>query len=604
MICDIIDLTNIRAVKGVIHIENTFTYQKQLPSLPIPALEDTRFKLLEWIEPHVSDAQLIETERAIEEFFQENGEAEKLQQKLCEWDESREGSWLKPFWDDLYLSYRRPLPTGVNFNILLENQYQDRYTTSELAGKICSLTAELYHQIIDEKVPPAKMKGKPLDMSQYKKFFRSSRIPKQEKDIFHIAPFDKKNNHVALLYNHNVYKVDVTDSTGAIYQSRDIAAAIENAVSQADKQGENVGIFTAAEREKAAALYDQLLDTEANADILKMIEDALIVISIDEESETSEEAIQNLMLGCGNKYYDKTIQAVITKNGEIGYSIEHSSVDGTTIFTVISHVNEGLRNQEEELGYTVENPTVEKQEWQLSKEINSLLAGMRQDHAQMRQDFHIKSKTFDAFGSEEIKQMNLSPNAFFHLALQVAQYRTFGELHSVYEPVLTRFFYEGRTECARSTSREKLNFVYELEAGGDNETLYSLMQEASDAHSLRILACQKGLGVERHMYGLEQIYYMYGQSLGIERLPAIFSDKGYLAMRHDFISTSGMAYDNVKYRIFGPIVKDGFGLAYILLNDSISINVSCKTAESGKAKVFIDHLFKALIELRQITKSV
>ena len=35
----------------------------------------------------------------------------------------------------------------------------------------------------------------------------------------------------------------------------------------------------------------------------------------------------------------------------------------------------------------------------------------------------------------------------------------------------------------------------------------------------------------------------------------------------------------LKYRIFGPVVEGGFGLAYILLDKSISINVSCHTSE-------------------------
>ncbi|HLR52985.1 MAG TPA: choline/carnitine O-acyltransferase, partial [Candidatus Avamphibacillus sp.] len=174
----------------------------------------------------------------------------------------------------------------------------------------------------------------------------------------------------------------------------------------------------------------------------------------------------------------------------------------------------------------------------------------------------------------------------------------------VYEPVLTRFFYEGRTECARATSREKLNLVSALESGvQSNETLYTLMQEASDAHSLRILECQKGLGVERHMYGLEQIYKLFGAGLGIKEEPEIFKDKGYLTMRHDFISTSGMAYDNVKYRIFGPVVEGGYGLAYILLDKSISINISCRDSEKESARQLTDHLMDALHELRSIATS-
>lgn len=484
-------------------------------------------------------------------------------------------------------------------------EYKYRYTTSELAGKICYFVAELYHAIIDEKIAPAKMRGTPLDMGQYRKFFRSVRIPKLGKDELHVAPFDKKNNHIVLLYKSNVYKVDVTNNEGAIYSSKAIADVIEKTFQKEQYEGVRAGMFTTAERDQAAAVYEQLSVSKINADILETIADSLIVISIDEESESSEEAIKNLMLSGENKYFDKTIQVVITKSGELGYSIEHSAVDGTTIFTVISYVNEGLRRPDNETVYTREKPAIEKKEWHISQEIATSLATFQDNFAQIKKDFHIKSRTFEAFGSDEIKGMNFSPNAFFHMALQIAQFRTFGKFGSVYEPVLTRFFYEGRTECARATSREKLNLVSALTSGDQsNEKLYNLMQEASDAHSLRILACQKGLGVERHMYGLEQIYKLYGADLGMTETPEIFKDKGYLTMRHDFISTSGMAYDNVKYRIFGPVVEGGYGLAYILLDKSISINISCRSSEKESARRLTNHLVDALHELRSIAISV
>lgn len=592
-------------MKGLIIIKKTFAYENELPVLPVPPLTSTKEKLLEWVEPLLTDTQFQETTEVVNQFFKEDGEAEMLQEKLHEWDDKLEGSWLKPLWDDLYLKFRGPLPTGMHFNILLDNKkHENQYTQSELVGKISYLVTEMYHTIIDGKVVPVTLNGIPLDMSQYKKFFRSVRIPRLERDEFRVAEFDKSNNHVVLLYENNVYKVNVTNSEGAIYQSKEIAAAIDTIFRAETNEGANVGIFTTAARDEAAKVYDQLIVSKVNADILQTIADSLIVISMDEESNNSEDTIENLMLSGTNKYYDKTIQVVITKKGELGYSIEHSAVDGTTIFAVISHVNDGLASEESEIVYTTEKTSGEKQEWEISKEVQASLAKFQTDNEQTKSALHVKSRTFEGFGSDEIKKMNISPDAFFHMALQVAQYRTFGTLRSVYEPVSVRVFHEGRTECARATSMEKLNLVHALENGeADNETLYSLMQKAGAAHSNRIIECRKGFGVERHMYGLEQMYYLHGAQSGMKELPEIFKDKGYLTMRHDFISTSGMAYDNVKYRIFGPVVEGGFGLAYILLDQSISINLSCNITEQENAGKLSNHLVEALVELRQIANS-
>ena len=593
-------------MKGLIIIKKTFAYENELPSLPIPSLASTREKLLEWVEPLLNDGQLEETTKAVNHFFKVDGDAERLQQKLYELDSEIEGSWLKPLWDDMYLSFREPLPTGMHFNILLDNKkHENRYTRAQLAGKVSRLVTELYHQIIDGEVAPVIQNGVPQDMSQYKKFFKSIRIPRVERDEFRLAAFEKRNNHVIILYKRNVYKVNVTNSEGEIYHSSEIAHAIERSFQEEQSEGENVGIFTTAKRDEAAKMYDQLIVSKVNADNLQTIADSLLVISMDEESTNSEEAIENLMLNGTNKYFDKTIQVILTKKGELGYSIEHSSVDGTTIFAVISYVNEGLESEEPEILYTTESTQMEKQQWELSADIEKSLMRFEKDNARVKKEFSIKTTTFNSFGSDEIKNMNVSPDAFFHIALQIAQYRTFGTFRSVYEPVSVRAFYEGRTECARATSMEKLNLVRALENGEEShEVLYDLMQKASAAHTDRIVRCRKGFGVERHMYGLEQMYKLHGGDIGMTDRPALFSDTGYMTMRHDFISTSGMAYDNVKYRIFGPVVEGGFGLAYILLDQTISINISSTVDEADHAQELTNHLMDAFLELRQIANHI
>ncbi|KXH78566.1 choline/carnitine O-acyltransferase [Sporosarcina sp. HYO08] len=583
-------------------MKKTFTYQNELPTLPIPPLEMTKSKLLEWIEPLVSVDQYKQTTKVIERFFVENGEAEKLQEKLLEWQENRSGSWLKPFWDDLYLKHRDSLPSSMNFNVLLTNNHKERYALSEMIGQVCYLSAQYYHMIIDEEIEPAIVRGMPLDMSQYKKFFRSVRIPRPERDEIFVAEYEKKNNHVILLYQNNVYKIDVTNEEGDLYPGEAIAKVIEEMFRNEREEGVNVGIFTTAKRDQAAKAYDKLKLSKVNAKTLQTIADALVVISIDEKSENAEEAIQNLMLHEDNKYFDKTIQIIITKAGKLGFNIEHSAVDGTSIYSVIRHISKGLKKDPSpQLVQLPAKPNIEKQQWELTQELQDLFIQFHEDHEQRKKRYFLHSQTFMDFGAEKIKSLRFSPDAFFHIALQVAQYRTFGEFRSVYEPVATRYFYEGRTECARATSMEKSRFVEALDDRQETvDRLYALMNKAGAAHSARIHDCQKGFGVERHMYGLEKIYHLFGAELGIPSLPEIFKDEGYVTLRHDSISTSGMAYDNVKYRMFAPVVKGGFGVAYILLENSMSINISSHMEDKHICQQLMRHLIDALHELRTI----
>lgn len=519
--------------------------------------------------------------------------------------EETEGSWLTPFWENHYLKYRGSLPTGMHFNILVDRPLLPKVPTiAELAGKASFLVADYYHKIIDGDVEPVTLKGTPLDMGQYSKFFRSVRIPQLYRDQFTVAEFDKTNNFVVLIYRNHMYQVPVTNTKGQIYQSEKIAEAIDEIIQTEEEDGLNVGLFTTAERDTAAQIYNDLKAFDTNADHLQTIADALIVISIDEDSDNSEEAIENLMLNSKSKYYDKTIQLTITQKGRLGYSIEHTAVDGTTIFAVISHVNEGFLEGQYETIYTEESPQVQKLNWHISDAIETSLLKLQDESKARKKEYFVKSTTMHQFGADTIKSLKISPDAYFHMALQIAQYRTFGTLKSVYEPVSIRHYKEGRTECARATSMEKWALVQAVEEKKSVEEIYKLMELASEAHANRIWACRNGFGVERHMFGLEQVYLQYGEELGIDQLPAVFEDAGYRTLREDFLSTSGMAYDNVRSRIFGPVVEGGFGVAYILLNDSISINISCRTTEEEQAVELTEHLLDALKELREIAEQV
>lgn len=589
--------------KGVLTIKKTFDNQHKLQKFPIPPLSSTHAKLLEWIKPLVNEQEYALTVKVANEFFKEHGDAEKLQQQLIKLKEATTGSWLTPFWNNQYLEYRGALPTGVHFNILVNQPpLKKELSRAELAGKASFLVGEYYHKIIDEAIEPVTFKGVPLDMGQYKRFFRSIRIPKTERDQFAIADFDKRNNFVVFIYRNNMYRIPVTNENGQLYQSEKIIELIEQILQSSEEEGINIGLFTTIEREQAARIYNELKVSECNAKNLEALKDALLVISIDEESENGHEAVQGLMLNSRNKYFDKTIQLVITKKGRIGYSIEHTAVDGTTIFAVISYINEGLTSTREEIIQTEDKPQVQQFKWEVSAELQKTFIQLEKESEQRKALFHIEAMPRQTFGAEAIKQMKISPDAFFHMALQLAQYRTFNTFHSVYEPVSIRHFKEGRTECARATSMEKSAVVDAIENNQPNAEIYRLMEQASAAHSKRITESRNGLGVERHMFGLEQVYVNYKDQLGMTSYPAIFSNLGYKTLRTDFLSTSGMAYDNVHARVFGPVVKGGFGIAYILLEHSISLNISCRSSEKAQAKQLSDNMIKALVELKEIAE--
>ncbi|ARK20489.1 MULTISPECIES: choline/carnitine O-acyltransferase [Sporosarcina] len=583
----------------------TFEFQECLPSLPIPELEDTKRKLLEAIEPLISEGEFHETKKVVQQFFEENGDARRLQEKLGIWRDNAEGSWLKPFWDDVYLTYRGPLHIGSNFNVLVENQHYAPRTVAEVAGKVGRSIAEFYHSILAEETPPEMVRGVPLDMSQYPNFFRTVRVPKLHRDEHYVAEPSKVENYISLMINGNVYLIPVTNSQGIIYSSKALSIVIEGILSLAEPAGPNVGIFTTASRNEAASIYEQLLVSEVNAESLQKVADSLVVLSIDKESMNSNEALQNLVFSGRNKYFDKTLQIVITEAGELGYSIEHTAMDGTTIFAVIQYVQEQLMSIDQEDNKTNEQPVAKKLEWVLSAEIIEKLSVLEVKNDRTIQHYVINVQNFDAFGTDEIKRLGFSPDSFFHMALQVAQYKTFGMMRSTYEAVSMRLFNEGRTECIRPSSSENLALAKAIVVEQQEPVLiYQLMQKAGSAHSIRLKEAKKGFGVERHLYGLQRIFETYQAELDMEKFPALFTDPGYLTMRHDFISTSNMTSPEVKSCAFGPVVEDGYGIFYVLLKDRLIINLSSYSRNEEKARLLAENLDEALKELRGIALAV
>src|SRR5699024_10689454 len=195
-------------------------------------------------------------------------------------------------------------------------------------------------------------------------------------------------------------------------------------------------------------------------------------------------------------------------------------------------------------------------EWEISNDMSNMLAQLEKTYENQVANYTVASHNFTDFGSDTIKKLGISPDAFFHIGLQIAQYRLFGKIRSTYEPVAIRFFQEERTESARASSTEKSRLATALAEGKlDDKALYEMMQAASKAHSARIKDCQIGKGIERHLFGLEKM----AERSGVEA--ELFKDAGYQALQESFLSTSGLAISNLQAWLFGPVVENGYGIA-------------------------------------------
>lgn len=91
----------------------------------------------------------------------------------------------------------------------------------------------------------------------------------------------------------------------------------------------------------------------------------------------------------------------------------------------------------------------------------------------------------------------------------------------------------------------------------DNE-LKKLIIDCSNMHGKLTREAAMGQGFDRHLFALRQIGNETDES-GME----IFRDSAYSNLNYHIISTSTLSSPSVWAGGFGPVVKDGYGIAFV-----------------------------------------
>ena len=148
-------------------------------------------------------------------------------------------------------------------------------------------------------------------------------------------------------------------------------------------------------------------------------------------------------------------------------------------------------------------------------------------------------------------------------------------------------------------TNEAADFVMKMTAdSATDESKRAALKAAAETHVARMKECMDGLGVERHMFGLQSIYDRFGAELGINRLPAIFNDHGWLKLRHDTLSTTSNPHPTgVELSGFGPVVDDGVGICYTITASRIVITLTSKADMEKQLRAMASNLSRALLDM-------
>ena len=584
-------------------MSKTFEFQDQLKTLPMGKLNQTGISFLDWVEPLINKEQFYITKKNVEDFMIKDGPL--LHKKLEEYSTQNEGNWLAPLWQDMYLDIRDPLVIDVNYFVkLITKHLKSKYTSFDIAGVIISKLMDVYESIRLENFAVEKIGNNPMCMTQYKQMFKATRIPKLTRDEY-IVKTQTKSNHIVVMYKSHMFKLNLTDKNGQRYLSKMIINTLENLSNlELEVNDISMGIITTAPRDEAAVLLEDIISVDKNSENFEILKEALFVVCMDEDSKDLHDFGMSLIgSNENNRYFDKSLQVIFSKNGDFGFNFEHTGADAGSWINIINMVGEELKDIDKHIKNTSSKIIeVEELTWQLTNDIKNNLEKMRLEHLSRLENIHLEILKFEDFGSNKIKSLKYSPDAFLHLALQLAQYRMFNTLRSTYEAVSTRAYLNGRTECTRPISMEVLNFVKAFDDNSINiSTLKQMMTDATKKHSSRIKDCLSSKGIERHFYAMNKMYHLFSHELNLKEMPKFFEDDGYKKLTYSFISTSRIESKYFDLGGFGPVVPDGYGFWYNLLENRIDMNLTTrKSINKDDVKSFGEEIIKALKDLEQL----
>eukprot|EP00058_Branchiostoma_floridae_P012610 XP_002598098.1 hypothetical protein BRAFLDRAFT_85684 [Branchiostoma floridae] len=458
-------------------------------------------KLRKEQSPMLDSQQYTETERITKEFEAKEG-AELHKELVAMNDQNKHTSYISGPWFDMYLQSR--LSVVLNFNPFMSfvddprAGYTDQLVRAtnfvvSSARFMKSLRAELlkpeifhlgerskskWFEKIIRYVPsslswyvpsslswyvPSSLSwygaymanGYPLDMSQYKNLFNSTRIPRPGRDEIVV---DDTANHLLVVRNGHMYVFDVMDADGNIKPAAELHACLSHILSDTSPPPSHpLGYLTAENRDTWAALRQKLEDC-GNGEALKAVDSAMFCLCLDDSTAEDPDSLTRLMLhGDGaNRWFDKSFSLIIDKNGKAAVNFEHAWGDGVA---VLRYFNEVFDDMSISPNIT---PSCKPADINASEHLEFKLDGALQEGIQTAKEnffalvkpLDLASLQYSKYGKNDLKKFKISPDSLMQLAIQMGYHRLTGKTAGTYESCSTAAFKHGRTETVRSCTAE------------------------------------------------------------------------------------------------------------------------------------------------------
>jgi carnitine O-acetyltransferase len=325
------------------HDAPLYRHQQQLPRLPVPTLEETIERFLPTALPLAeNEEEALSLHKACREFIEE---AKPLQERLLRRQaEMKDSSWLQQWWNTLgYLQFRDPIVVYVSYFFQLADD--SAAVTGVQRGAAALRASTEFRQLVCSGDLPQDMIGAtPLCSVAYKYMFHACRVPELYQDSYRI--FTPTARAIVACRNQ-FFAVQVVDDNGNILPLSVLESFLKECEERAQHASNQLelGWLTTSNRDDWAHARLELLRIggQPMERTLKLLESGMLVLCLDDEEPVSyrQRALEYWhggMRSGGNRWFDKSIQLVVSRNGKLGYVGEHSMMDGMPAVGLCQHL--------------------------------------------------------------------------------------------------------------------------------------------------------------------------------------------------------------------------------------------------------------------------
>lgn len=575
-------------------------FEESLPKLPVPTLQETAARYVKSVHPLVTPSEFENTKKAVAEFLQPGGVGEALQKKLqAKAADPKTANWIYEWWNDAaYLSYRDPVVPYVSY-FYSHRDDRRRRDPSARAAAITTAALSFKAQVDSKTLEPEYMKKLPIAMDSYKWMFNCTRLPAKPAD-YPVKFSHEEHKHILVIRKNQFFKVQ-HEVDGVQLTTKELEQQFRR-IYELATPAPAVGVLTTENRDIWTDARAALIAAHpGNAKALEAIDAASFVVCLDDAKPvTLEERAHQYWHGDGqNRWFDKPLQFIVNENGTAGFMGEHSMMDGTPTHRLNDYVNDVIFNNKLDFS----NPSIRSNlpeptqiKFVLNDTVKSEIERARKDFDTVIGQHELRVQAYQGYGKGLIKKFRCSPDAYVQMIIQLAYYKMYGINRPTYESAATRRFQLGRTETCRTVSDDSVAFCKAMaDPEVDSKTTIALFRKAIDSHLEYIAAASDGKGVDRHLFGLKKLLEP-GQEL-----PAIFKDPAFAYSSKWFISSSQLSSEYFNGYGWSQVVDDGWGIAYMINENSLQFNVVSKGLGSERMSFYLNEAAGDLRDLMMPT---